>query len=93
MWTRFLSQRFKLADDTFPVQPGMMVATPKTIRQETVALFSELEQAGLIENLADFTDNLVVERNAANRDRVDVLLPPDLINQFRILATQLQFIL
>ena len=93
MWTRFLSQRFKLADDTFPVQPGMMVATPKTIRQETVALFSELEQAGLIENLADFTDNLVVERNAANRDRVDVLLPPDLINQLRLLCGVIQFVL
>lgn len=93
MYNRFLSQRFKLADDTFPVQPGMKVATPKTIRQEIVALFSELQDKGLIENLEEFSKNLVVERDANDRDRVNVLLPPDLINQFRILATQLQFIL
>jgi phage tail sheath gpL-like len=93
MWLRFLSQRFKLADDSFPVQPGMKVATPKTIKQEIIALFAELEQKGLIENLSDFSDNLIVERNATDRDRIDVLLPPDLINQFRILATQIQFIL
>lgn len=93
MYSRFLSQRFKLADDSFPVQPGMKVATPKTIKQEIIALFSELQDRGLIENLAEFSDNLVVERDATDRDRVNVLLPPDLINQFRILATQIQFIL
>lgn len=94
MVNRFISQRFKLADDSFPVQPGQKIATPKTVKQEIIALFTQLQNdAGLIENLADFIDNLIVERNGTDRDRVDVLLPPDLINQFRILATQIQFIL
>jgi len=70
-----------------------MIATPKTVKQEIIALFTELRDAGLIENLEDFIDNLIVQRNSTDKDRVDVLLPPDLINQFRILATKIQFIL
>ena len=93
MISRFIIPRFKLADDTFPVQPGSKVATPKTVRQETIALFTLLRDKGLIENLDDFVDNLVVERDLTDRNRVNVLLPPDLMNQFRILAGQIQFIL
>lgn len=93
MSNRFITQRFKLADDTFPVQPGSKVATPVTIKREIIALFTELRDAGLIENLDDFIENLIVERDSADRNRVNVLLPVDLINQFRILASNLQFIL
>lgn len=93
MINRFIIPRFKLADDTFPVQPGMNVVTPKTIKQETIALFTQLRDIGLIENIEEFKNNLIVERNATDKNRVDVLLPPDLINQFRILAGVIQFIL
>jgi phage tail sheath gpL-like len=93
MTNRFITQRFKLADDTFPVQPGSKVVTPRTIKEETIALFTILQDKGLIENLQDFIDNLVVERDAADRNRVNVLLPPDLVNQFRILAAIVEFIL
>lgn len=93
MVTRFITPRYKLADDSFPVTPGAYVVTPKTIRQETIALFSLLRDKGLIENLEDFIKNLVVERDASDVNRVNVLLPPDLINQFRVLAGVIQFIL
>jgi len=93
MVSRFLIPRFKLADDTFPVQPGSKVATPSVVKTETIALFTLLRDVGLIENLADFVDNLIVERNVTDVNRIDVLLPSDLINQFRILAASLQFIL
>ena len=93
MMTRFIIPRFKLADDTYPIQPGQVIAQPKTIKSEIIALFAELRDAGYIENLDDFADNLIVERNSSDRDRVDVLLPPDLINQFRIMASVIQFIL
>ncbi len=93
MLNRFIAPRMKLADDTFPVQPGSNVVTPKTVKQEIIALFAELRDAALIENLDDFVDNLVVERNSTDVNRIDCLLPPDLINQFRILAGLLQFIL
>lgn len=93
MINRFIIPRFKLADDTFPVQPGTYVATPKTVKQETVSLFTLLRDKGYIENLDDFIDNLVVERDSSDVNRVNVLLPPDLINQFRVLAGLIQFIL
>lgn len=93
MSNRFLEPRFKLADDGFPVQPGSYVATPSMVKQETIALFTQLRDKGLIEDLDDFIDNLVVERDAADVNRVNVLLPPNLINQFRIIAGLIQFIL
>lgn len=93
MVNRFIIPRFKLADDTFPVQPGSYVATPRTVKQETIALFTLLRDRGLIENLDDFIDNIVVERDISDRNRVNVLLPANLINQFRVLSAQLQFIL
>ena len=93
MTNRFIVPRFKLADDGFPVQPGSKTVTPGTVRQECIALFTLLRDVGLIENLNDFVENLIVQRNITDVNRVDVLLPPDLINQFRILAAQIQFIL
>lgn len=93
MTSRFIIPRFKLADDTFPVQPGSNVATPKTVKQETIALFTQLRDQGLIENLDDFITNLVVERDSTDRSRINVLLPPTLIAQFRILGANLQFLL
>lgn len=93
MANRFIVPRFKLADDgnTFPA--GSKVATPSIVKQEAIALFTLLRDNGLIENLDDFITNIVVERNAADVNRIDVLLPPNLVNQFRILAGQVAFIL
>lgn len=93
MSTRFISPRYKLADDTFPVQPGSYIVTPSIIKQETIALFSLLRDKGLIENLDDFVDNLIVERDSTDVNRVNILLPPDLVNQFRVLAGVIQFLL
>lgn len=93
MVTKFIAPRFKLADDSFPVQPGSYIATPKTVKQEIVALFTMLRDKGLIENLNDFITNLIVERDTTDRNRLNVLLSPDLINQFRILASKISFIL
>jgi len=93
MANRFIVPRFKLADDGFPVTPGSFIATPATVKQETIALFKLLYDRGLVENFDDFRANLVVERDLSDRNRVNVLLPPDLVNQFRILAGLIQFIL
>lgn len=93
MATRFIIPRFKLADDGNVYPAGSMIATPGTVKQETIALFTQLRDAGLIENLDDFVKNLVVERDTTDVNRMNVLLSPDLINQFRVLAGKIQFIL
>lgn len=89
-----ISQRYarhKLADDDARVGPGQTVARPKDVRAELVALFSELERNGIVENLDQFEQDLIVERNASDHNRLDALIPPDLVGQFRLLAGQIQY--
>ncbi|WP_368565492.1 phage tail sheath C-terminal domain-containing protein [Pseudoxanthomonas sp. UTMC 1351] len=85
--------RHKLANDGTWFGPGQAVATPKLIRAELQQLFREMERAGLVENFDQFKSDLIVERNANDPNRVDVLFPPDLINQLRVIAAQVQFLL
>ncbi|KJS28557.1 MAG: tail protein [Desulfatitalea sp. BRH_c12] len=95
-WRARMAQKFprhKLADDGTKFGPGQAIVTPSTLRAETIALAREWEQAGLVENLEQFKQDLIVERNANDRNRVDFLVPPDLVNQLRIMAAQMQFIL
>lgn len=91
-----IQQRFprhKLADDGTPIAPGQPIVTPEIIRTELLALFMEWEEAGLVEDFEQFKDELIVERNKNDKNRVDVLAGPNLINQFRIFAEQIRFIL
>ena len=84
--------RYKLANDGTQFGAGQAIVTPKTIRAELLALFRELESAGLVENFDQYKTDLIVERDANDRNRVNVLSAPDLVNQFRIFAEQIQFI-
>ncbi len=85
--------RHKLADDGTRFGAGQAIVTPSIVRAELLALFRELEAKGLVENFDQYKQDLVVERNADDRNRLDVLSPPDLVNQLRIFAEQIQFIL
>jgi len=67
------------------------VMTPKLGKAEALGWFREMEKLGLVEGFDQFKADLVVERNASNPNRLDVLLPPDLINQLMITAAQIQF--
>ncbi|ASD96863.1 phage tail protein [Salmonella bongori] len=92
----FVTQRFprhKLADDDTPVAPGQPIVTPKIMSLQLIALGEEWVDKGLVENLDTFKKNLLVERNTSNRNRLDVLCTPDLVNQFRFFAAQIRFIL
>lgn len=83
--------RHKLADDGNSFAPGQAVATPRGIRGELIALFQDLVNVGVVENIDQFKADLVVERAADDRNRVNVLLPPDLVNQLRVFAAQIQY--
>jgi phage tail sheath gpL-like len=85
--------RHKLADNGTRIPVGQAMVTPNTIRAEIVSLAYEWLDLGLIENIEQFQEDLVVERNAVDRTRVDAILPPDLVNQFRVFAASIQFIL
>ena len=85
--------RYKLANDGTRFGPGQRVVTPSTARAEAIALFRQWENAGLVENADAFKDALVVERNASDPNRLDFLIPPDLVNQLRVLAASISFTL
>lgn len=83
--------RHKLADDGTLFAPGQAVATPKIIKAELYHLFREWEAAGLVEGFEQFKADLIVERNAGDPNRVDALIPPDVVNQLRSFAGLIQF--
>lgn len=83
--------RHKLADDGTRVGAGQAVVTPRLIRAELIALFRAWEEAGLAENIDQFKEDLIVERDAADVNRVNALIPPDIVNQFRVFAGKVEF--
>lgn len=83
--------RHKLANDGTNFGSGQAIATPRMIRGEIIALFREWEAAGLAENIDQFKGDLIVQRNESDPNRVDALVPPDIVNQLRVFAAQVQF--
>ena len=83
--------RYKLANDGTRFGPGQAIVTPLIIRAELCALFRQWEEAGLAEGFDQFKADLIVERNTSDPNRVDAIIPPDVINQFRVFAGQVQF--
>ena len=83
--------RHKLADDGTRFGAGQAIVTPKIIKAELVAQYRFDEFLGRVENAVAFKQNLVVERDPNDPNRVNVLYPPDLINQLRIFAVLAQF--
>jgi phage tail sheath gpL-like len=93
MRTRILQKfpRSKLADDGTAFGPGQAIVTPRIIKAELVAAYSELVSTGIVENIESFKSMLIVERDANDPNRVNVMASPDLVNQLRILAMLVAF--
>lgn len=85
--------RHKLADDGTRYGRGQAVITPKVAKAEAINRFRQWEDLGLVENIDQFKDDMIVERNVTDRNRLDFMLPPDLVNQFRICGIQISFLL
>ncbi len=83
--------RHKLADDGTNFGAGQAIVTPRIIRAEIVALFREWEAAGLAENIDQFMEDLIVERDQGDPNRINALVPPDIVNQLRVFAAAIQF--
>lgn len=85
--------RAKLAKDGVRVRPGMQVITPNIGKAEAIAIFRSWEEAGLVEGIDQFKRDLDCRRSDSDPDRLEWILPPDLMNQFRVGAVTLQFLL
>jgi phage tail sheath gpL-like len=83
--------RCKLANDGTKFGPGQAIVTPNIIKAEIVAEYRQSEYDGLVENTDIFKKYLIVERDDVDPNRVNVLYPPDIINQLRMFAVLGQF--
>lgn len=85
--------RCKLANDDARFGPGQVVMTPSRGRGYALTWFRQMESLGLVEGFAQFKQDLLVERNAQDPNRLDWLISPDIINQFIVGAAKVQFLL
>ncbi len=95
-WRDYIKRKYprhKLAADGTRFGPGQAVVTPKLMKAEMVIKFRQWEELALVENIDQFKTDMIAERNVADPNRLDVLLPPDLVNQLRITANKIAFIL
>ena len=83
--------RHKLANDGTRFGVGQAMVTPSVVRGELLSEYRKLELEGHVENYEAFAANLIVERNATNPNRLDILFPPDMVNQLRIVGLLYQF--
>lgn len=85
--------RHKLANDGTRFGAGQAIITPKLGKAEAIAKFRQWEEDGLVEGADQFKRDLIVERNSSDTNRLDFLLPPDLVNQLMVTGTQIGFLL
>lgn len=83
--------RMKLASDGTRVPANAGIVTPSDIKADQIAAFFDLEALGVVQDDIDFVDEIVVERDLTNPNRVNVLWPGTLISQLRIFALLAQF--
>jgi phage tail sheath gpL-like len=83
--------RHKLANDGTRFGVGQKIVTPKIVKAELVSQYRIDEFNGLVEDVQAFKEHLIVERDPNNPNRLNVLYPPDLVNQLRIYAVLVQF--
>jgi phage tail sheath gpL-like len=84
--------RHKLKSDGGPrPAPGQAIITPNLMKAELIAKFREWEEKGLVENFDQFKNDLVVERNIDNPNRLDILASPDLVNQLIVVANKIAY--
>jgi len=83
--------RHKLANDGTKFGVGQAIVTPGIVKAELVAQYQIDEYNGLVEDLSNFKKHLIVERDSSDPNRLNVLYPPDLINQLRTFAVLAQF--
>lgn len=85
--------RHKLADDNVLAQidPAQPMVTPKLMEQAILEVALDWVTAGLMENFDLFKETLSVYRDTADRNRLNCVCHPDVVNQLRVFAALIQF--
>lgn len=82
--------RMKLANDGQEITPGQPTVTPAVLRAEMVAIGRDWEAAGWLEDFEQYKRDVIVVRSAADPNRVNAVLPPNIINGLRVFAANLK---
>lgn len=85
--------RHKLMDDGDDIPVGQPIVTPNTIRAHGIAQFQRWQAAGWVEDFEQFVDEYIVFIDQADPNRIVEQMGPNLMNQFRGLSSQIQFLL
>lgn len=83
--------RHKLVDDDTNIDPGQKYFRPKDGFALIYARSALWEKAGLIEDRAQLKRDLRVVRSLTDKDRVNAIIPPNLVNQFNTFAAAVQY--
>lgn len=85
--------RHKLADDNVLAQidPAQPVVTPKLMEQAILEVALGWVTSGLMENFDQFKETLDVTRDTSDRNRLNCVCHPDVVNQLRVFAALIQF--
>ncbi|MBP2494940.1 phage tail sheath gpL-like [Methylobacterium sp. PvP062] len=83
--------RMALANDGTKFATGKPIVTPLMIKAEMVSEYRDMEYDGLVENAALYIANLSVARSNTEPNTVEILDPPDIVNQLRRLNILAQF--
>lgn len=83
--------RHKLVDDGTNIAPGQRFVSPQIISDLITAIEADLETAGIIEQTEQSRKRRKVVRSLTDPDRINAVLPPNLVNQFRTFAASVQY--
>jgi phage tail sheath gpL-like len=83
--------RHKLAADDARVGAGQAVMQPKIARAELLALYRDFEEGGWTQDYEGYKESLIVEIDATDPSRLNVLDSPKLVGQYRVHAMKTQF--
>lgn len=83
--------RHKLANDGAQFGAGQAVITPRSAAAENVSIYKDMELAGWVDDIDGFKREQIVERDTADRSRLNMLLPVRLIGAFRVMAAKIEY--
>jgi phage tail sheath gpL-like len=83
--------RMNLIPNGTRIGPGQAAVTPDDIKAELISEFLLAQWNGLVDDLTDFENNLIVQISDTNPNVITVLWPPQLAGQLRSFQLLAQF--
>ena len=84
---------YKIGERNVRYNTDQKMATTSAIKGTLVSRFRDWQAQGLVEGVDAFKRSLVVERDPQNANQINIYLYPDVINELKILATDIRFLI